>query len=372
MRRAALASGLLALLASPTLAAAQEAFASSAGPLRVETVAEGLEHPWAMAFLPDGRLLVTERPGALRIVDRGRVSAPLDGIPEVWEAGQGGLLDVALARDFAQSGVLFLSYAEPAEGGARTAVARARLAGDRLEDVTVIHRQSPTLQGGRHFGSRIVPAADGTLFVTLGDRGWDAGAQDLTSGLGKVIRIGADGSIPPDNPFAQGGEGAPELWSWGHRNPQGAALDAQGRLWTVEHGARGGDEINRPEPGVNHGWPVISYGRHYSGAKIGEGTEKEGMAQPLFVWDPSIAPSGLTVYEGELFPDWRGDLFTGGLRAELLARVEMGPDGPTGREERLFDGEFGRIRDVRTGPDGALWFLTDEDPGAVFRVTPAD
>ncbi|MGF1660026.1 MAG: PQQ-dependent sugar dehydrogenase [Rubrimonas sp.] len=369
MQRAALALSLFTAVAQQATA---QVFPSSAGPVRVERISEGLEHPWAMAFLPDGRLLVTERPGRLRIVEGGRVSAPLAGAPEVWESGQGGLLDVALARDFAQTGTLFLSYSEPAEGGARTAVARARLEGDGLEDLAVIYRQTPTLQSGRHFGSRIVVAADGALFVTLGDRGRDAGAQDLRSGLGKVIRIRPDGSIPQGNPFVQGGEAPPEIWSWGHRNPQGAALDEDGTLWSVEHGARGGDEINRTLPGVNHGWPVISYGRHYSGAKIGEGTAKEGMAQPLFVWDPSIAPSGLTVYAGELFPDWRGDLFTGGLRAELLARVEMGPDGPTGREERLFEGEFGRIRDVRTGPDGALWFLTDEADGAIFRVAPAD
>ncbi len=366
-------SGLVVVMLSALGAAAlAETFPSSAGPLRVEEVAGGFEHPWAFAFLPDGRILVTERPGSMRLIDNGEASPPLQGVPDVWNAGQGGLLDVALAPDFAESGMLFLSYSEAEGRAARTAVARARLEGDALRDVAVIYRQTPTMAGGRHFGSRIVVAPDGSLFVTLGDRGARQEAQDLGGALGKVVRVRPDGSIPDDNPFLGVAGAAPELWSYGHRNPQGATLDAQGRLWTVEHGARGGDEINRPEAGVNHGWPVISYGRHYSGLPIGEGTKKEGMAQPEFYWDPSIAPSGLAFLDSDLFPDWRGDLFAGALRDQLIARVEMGPDGPTGREERLFEGEFGRIRDVRAGPDGALWFLTDENPGGLYRVAPLD
>jgi glucose/arabinose dehydrogenase len=368
MRRPALL--LAALLAGPSAAAA--VIDSSAGPLRLEMVADGLEHPWGLAFLPDGRLLVTEREGRMRLIADGRLSTPLAGVPEVYASGQGGLLDVALAPDFAATGTLFFSYAERAEGGARTAVARARLDGERLADVTVIFRQSPVEGGGRHFGSRLVPLPDGTLFVTTGDRGEDDLAQDPAATIGKVLRIAADGSAPPDNPFVGRAGFAPEIWSLGHRNPQGATLDDRGRLWTVEHGARGGDEINRPEAGRNYGWPVISYGRHYSGLPIGEGTEAPGLEQPLFVWDPSIAPSGLAFYDGALMPEWRGDLFTGGLRAELLARVDLENGVPTGTEERLLDGAIGRLRDVRAGPDGALWLLTDENPGGVWRLAPAD
>ncbi len=353
-------------------AAAAETYPTSAGAVRVERVAGGLSYPWGLDFLPDGRVIVTERSGTLRLVTDGAVSDPIAGVPPVYDSGQGGLLDVALSPDFAETGLLFLSYAEPAEGGARTAVARARLAGDRLEDVETIFRQRPALSGGRHFGARIVPAPDGTLFVTLGDRGARDMAQDPANLIGKLVRIAPDGSIPPDNPFV-GREGhAPEIYSIGHRNAQGAALDAGGRLWTVAHGARGGDEINRPEAGRNYGWPVISYGRHYSGAAIGEGTAKPGMEQPLFHWDPSIAPSGLTVYDGALFPEWRGDLFVGALRGQLLARVEIEDGAPTGVEERLLQGALGRIRAVETGPDGALWLLTDAAPGGLYRVTPAE
>jgi glucose/arabinose dehydrogenase len=357
------------LLAS---AAAAETYPTSAGPVRVERVAGGLSYPWGMDFLPDGRVLVTERSGALRLVTDGAVSDPIAGVPAVYDSGQGGLLDVALSPDFAETGLLFLSYAEPAAGGARTAVARARLAGDRLEDVETIFRQRPALSGGRHFGSRIVPAPDGTLFVTLGDRGARDMAQDPSNLIGKLVRIAPDGAIPPDNPFVGRSGHAPEIYSIGHRNTQGADLDAEGRLWTVAHGARGGDEINRPEAGRNYGWPVISYGRHYSGASIGEGTAKPGMEQPLFYWDPSIAPSGLTVYDGALFPEWRGDLFVGALRGQLLARVEIEDGAPTGVEERLLEGALGRIRAVETGPDGALWLLTDESPGGLWRIVPGE
>ena len=347
---------IAAALAAAPCGAAAETFESSAGPITVERVAGGLDSPWALAFLPDGRILVTERPGRLRIVEDGRVSAPLAGLPAVFAENQGGLLDVTPARDVAETGTLFLTYAEPAGGGrARTAAARARLAGDRLADLAVIFRQEPALPGGRHFGSRIVEAADGTLFVTLGDRGHRPMAQDPSNHVGKLVRIAPDGAIPADNPFLGRAGHAPELWSIGHRNTQGADLDAEGRLWTVAHG-----------------WPVISYGRHYSGAPIGEGTEKPGMEQPLHIWDPSIAPSGLTVYDGALFPDWRGDILVGALRGAMIVRVDLEDGAPTGAEERLFEFAFGRIRDVETGPDGALWFVTDERPGGLYRAAPAD
>jgi glucose/arabinose dehydrogenase len=364
MKRLVLTMALVA--ASPAFATG---FDTSAGPVTVERVAGGLASPWSLAFLPDGRMLVTEKTGALRYLDGDTVSAPIAGVPEVWASGQGGLLDVALDPDFAETGRLYLSYAEPVgRDEARTALARARLAGDRLTDVETIFRQEPPMPGGRHFGGRIVVAPDGSLFLGLGDRGEPEMAQDLSTHVGKLVRILPDGRPHPDNPFAQGGDGLPEIFSWGHRNIQGAALDADGRLWTQEHGARGGDEINRPEAGKNYGWPVISYGRHYSGAKIGEGTEKPGMEQPVFYWDPSIAPSGLTVYSGALWPEWEGHLFSGALRGQLVNRLDLG----AGAEERLFERAFGRIRDVREGPDGALWFLTDARPGALYRVAPAD
>lgn len=347
-------------------------FDSSAGFIETRRVAGELENPWSMAFLPDGRILVTERPGRLRIIADGAVSAPVPGVPPVHASGQGGLFDVAVSPDFAQSGVIYLSYAEPAAEGARTALARARLVEDRLQDVTTIFRMNRASAGDRHFGGRIVIAPDGALFLTTGDRGDAPRAQDPFDHAGKVLRLNPDGSIPADNPFADGAAGAPEVWSLGHRNIQGAGLDAEGRLWTVEHGAAGGDELNRPEAGRNYGWPVISYGRDYSGDRIGEGEAKPGLEQPAFHWDPSIAPSGLTVYDGPLFPQWRGNVLVGALKYQLISRLEPHADGGRLIEERIFDGDFGRIRDVRTGPDGAIWFLTDEAPGALYRLAPAD
>jgi glucose/arabinose dehydrogenase len=346
---------------------------TSAGFVEVTRVAGGLEHPWSAAFLRDGRILVAEKPGRLRLVVDSVVSDPLSGVPQVRYSGQGGLFDVVAAPDFADSGLIYLSYAEPADGGAGTALARARLTDAGLQDVAVIFRMNRPSPGGRHFGGRIVFAPDGTLFLTTGDRGEPDRAQDPFDHAGKVLRLNPDGSIPADNPFADGVAAAPEVWSLGHRNIQGAGLDAEGRLWTVEHGAAGGDEVNRPEAGLNYGWPVISYGTHYSGARIGEGTARPGLEQPAFHWDPSIAPSGLTVYDGALFPEWRGDILVGALKYQLVSRLETDEAGaPTGVEERILDGDFGRIRDLRQGPDGALWFLTDEAPGGLYRVAPAD
>ncbi len=352
-------------------------FDTSAGKVDVNRVAGPFEHPWSVTFLngPDGwarEMLVTERLGRLWLVRRDGAKAELSGAPSVLASGQGGLLDVVAARDFATSGIVFLSYSEPADGGARTAVARARLDRDAgaLRDLQVIFRMSPVVNSKHHFGSRVVEAEDGSLFVTLGERGQRDQAQELSSHLGKVVRIMPDGSVPAGNPFIGQDNALPEIWSYGHRNPQGAAMGPDGTLWTVEHGARGGDEINHPEPGKNYGWPVISYGTHYTFLPIGEGTEKKGMEQPVHYWDPSIAPSGLTVYQGDLFPDWRGDLLVGALKFQLIARLDL-EDGKVIGEERLFEGEFGRIRDVRSGPEGAIWFLTDEDEGALYRMAPA-
>ncbi len=346
----------------------------AAAAVRVQTVAGGLEHPWGLAFLPDGRMVVTERPGRLRIVGRdGRLSEPLAGVPQVLARGQGGLLDVALDPRFADNRLVYLSYAEPGEGGtAGTAVARGQLGEGRLEDVRVIYRQQPKVVGSNHFGSRLVFARDGTLFVTQGDRyDYRDGAQDLSVGFGKIVRINPDGSVPRDNPFVGRAGARPEIWSYGHRNVQGAALHPQtGQLWTAEHGARGGDELNRPEAGKNYGWPVITYGVDYSGAKIGEGTAKPGMEQPLYYWDPVIAPSGMTFYTGDAFPDWKGSIFIGSLRPGLLVRLTLA-DGRVAREERYLADLRERIRDVRQGPDELLYLLTDSRDGRILRVMPA-
>jgi glucose/arabinose dehydrogenase len=344
------------------------------GAVHVQTLAQGLEHPWALAFLPDGRLLVTERPGRLRSVDLdGRVSEPLAGVPPVLARGQGGLLDIVLDPAFADNRLVYLAYAEPGEGNtAGTAMARGRLGEGRLEDVHVIYRQQPKVRGANHFGSRLVFTGDGSLFVTQGDRfNYRDAAQDLTSGLGKIVRIMPDGSVPRDNPFVGRAGVRPEIWSYGHRNIQSAALHPQtGQLWTVEHGARGGDELNRPEAGKNYGWPVITYGIDYSGAQIGEGAVKPGMEQPVYYWDPVIAPSGMTFYTGEAFPGWQGSLLIGSLRPGLLVRLIL-EDGRVAREERYL-GELGeRIRDVRQGPDGLLYLLTDSRQGRLLRVMPA-
>jgi aldose sugar dehydrogenase len=344
------------------------------GAVRVQTIARGLEHPWALAFLPDGRMLVTERPGRVRIVEPdGRLSEPLAGVPQVQARGQGGLLDVALDPRFADNRLVYLAYAKPGEGRtAGTAVARGELAEGRLEDVQIIYQQQPKVEGVNHFGARLVFARDGTLFVTQGERfDYRDQAQELSSGLGKIVRINPDGSVPRDNPFV-GREGVrPEIWSYGHRNIQSAGLHPQtGQLWTVEHGPRGGDELNRPEAGKNYGWPIISYGVHYSGAKIGEGTAKLGMEQPIYYWDPVIAPSGMTFYTGDGFPDWKGSLLIGSLQPGLLVRLTLDDGRVTGEARYLGDlGE--RIRDVRQGLDGQLYLLTDSRDGQILRVLPA-
>jgi len=357
---------------SPPSAAQDRVIETERGPLRITTVAQGLEHPWGLAFLPDGRMLVTERPGRLRIVTPdGTVSAPLAGVPAVRAVGQGGLLGVALDPDFAGNQLVYLSYAEPGEGDqSGTAVARGRLTDAGLEQVEVLFRQVPKVDSRHHYGSRLVFDRSGRLFITLGDRGNQREAvQDLSKSIGKVVRIERDGSVPADNPFV-GREGAvPEVFSFGHRNIQGAALHpVTGELWTHEHGPRGGDEVNITRAGLNYGWPVITYGREYHGPSIGEGTEKAGMEQPLHYWVPSIAPSGMAFYTAEAIPAWRGNLLVGALAAQQVARLELSADNKVVHEERIPIGE--RVRDVVQGPDGAVYLLTDTgNASRILRLT---
>ncbi|MCU0974925.1 MAG: PQQ-dependent sugar dehydrogenase [Steroidobacteraceae bacterium] len=363
-----------ALVAVATGASAQEKVVrSEKGNLRLSTVASGLEAPWGLAFLPDGRMLVTERPGRLRYVTAGgQLSAPITGVPKVFAVGQGGLLDVALDPAFPDNRTIYLSFSEPVDGKARTAVARARLGADRLEDVQVIFRQQPAVDARHHFGSRLVFDREGRLYVTMGDRGSQRdSAQDLGTHIGKVARINPDGSVPADNPFVAREGAKPEIWSYGHRNIQGAALHpATGELWTHEHGPRGGDEINIARAGLNYGWPVITYGREYHGPKIGEGTAKAGMEQPLHYWVPSIGPSGMAFYTADAIPGWKGNLLVGALASMQVARLEIGPDNKVRHEERIAIAE--RVRDVRQGPDGAVYLLTDMGPGSrILRLSSA-
>ena len=354
-------------------AAQAEQFPSQAGPLEVVTVAKGLEHPWGLAFLPDGRMLVSERPGRLRLVDpSGTVSDPIAGMPDVYVRGEAGLLDVAIDPSYASNGFIYFAFAEPDESGAAgTSVARARLAGDHLEQLQVIFRQLPKVEARTHFGARLLFLKDGTLLVTLGDLDHREYLADMKSGIGKIVRINPDGSAPKDNPFVGRSDAAPEIYTLGHRNVQGATLQpVTGELWTAEHGARGGDEINVPKPGKNYGWATIAYGREYSGAKIGEGTAKPGLEQPVYYWAPSIAPSGITFYDGDEFPAWHGNLFVAALKFKMLVRLEI--DGhKVVKEERLLQDMGRRLRDVVQGPDGYLYLLTDQDDGRILRVEPA-
>lgn len=340
--------------------------------LRSQIVADGLSHPWGMDQLPDGRWLVTERPGRLRLISAdGKVSEPIAGLPTVDARGQGGLLDVVVRDDFAQTRRLWWSYAEPRERGTNaTAVATGVLPRDdrQLMDVRVIFRQNPAWNSTAHFGSRLVFDRDGMLFVTTGDRYQArALAQDLSTHIGKVLRIHPEGGAATGNPMIRGGQ--PEIWSYGHRNLQAAALAPDGKLWTVEHGARGGDELNQPRAGLNYGWPVITYGLDYSGLPIGDGmTARNGMEQPIYYWDPVIAPSGMVFYQGGMFPGWQGDLLIGGLASQALVRLTLDGGRVTG-EARYLQGQ-GRIRDVDVARDGAVMVLTDAPNGALIRVTP--
>lgn len=337
---------------------------------RITTLAQDLEHPWGLAFLPDGGMLVTERPGRLVIITEGGESKSVSGVPEVVESGQGGLLDVVLHPDFEQNQLIYLSFSGAGEGGAGTEVVRGRLEGEALLDVEEIFAVQQKSSGGRHFGSRLLFGADGLLYITSGDRGDPDRAQDLKDHAGKVIRLTADGEVPDDNPLKDNAEATSEIFSWGHRNPQGMALQpGTGRIWAVEHGPRGGDELNVVELGANYGWPVITYGRSYAGFSIGEGTTKAGMKQPVTYWVPSISPSGLSFYEGDAFPEWNGNLFVGGLSARALVRMELVGERVVHQEQLLVDFDE-RIRDVRQGPDGLLYLLIDDSEGSLIRLEP--
>lgn len=371
------AAALVAACTGPVVAVGQQAETEQAA-IQVDTVASGLVHPWALAVLPDGTMLVTERPGRLRLVSPdGTVSEPIRGVPEVVAEGQGGLLDVALAPDFATSRLVYLTFSEAGEGDTNsTAVFRAALSVDNAElgGGQVIFSQQPKVDSDKHFGSRLV-FHDGYLFVGLGERSdeeFRGQAQDLNSHLGKVIRILPDGQVPEDNPFVGEPGALPEIWSYGHRNIQAMALNPEtGQLWEIEHGPRGGDELNIVEPGANYGWPLVSYGINYWGTPVGTGEETmEGVVEPIYQWTPVIAPSGMLFYQGDAFPDWRGDLFVGGLASTALVRLELDGERVVG-EERLIENLGARIRDVAEGPDGALYLVTDESDGAVLRISPA-
>jgi glucose/arabinose dehydrogenase len=365
LRRGAVSLAGLILLCSMAALRAEQGF-------KVTTVVEGLEYPWGMAFLDKDRILVTERPGRLRLIEKGVLnSTPVAGLPPIAAEGQGGLLDVVLHPDYRENGWIYFSYVASGEGGIGTEVARARLNGMQLEQRQTLFRMEHKSRGGQHFGSRLVFDREGFLFITLGERGGRSRAQQLNDHGGSVIRLNADGTVPADNPFYKVEGARPEIYSYGHRNPQGLALHpATGEVWLHEHGPQGGDELNWIRPGRNYGWPVITYGVNYgTGTKIGEGTHKAGMEQPLYYWVPSIAPSGMAFYTGDRFPKWNGDLFIGSLKFQLLVRLEL--DGrKVIREERLLKGELGRIRDVREGPDGYLYLLTDAPNGKLVRLEP--
>ncbi|WP_235871318.1 PQQ-dependent sugar dehydrogenase [Shimia sediminis] len=341
---------------------------STQGPLDVTIMAKGFATPWAIGFLPEGGFLVTEREGRLWRVQDGNRSK-ISGLPNIRARGQGGLMDILIPRDFAQRRQLFLTFAKTISGGGGTAVLSATLpkGGSRLQNVQVIFEMADGASGGRHFGSRLVESSDGSLFVTIGDRGTDDQAQSLSSHRGKILRISRSGVAPKGNPFTTSADAQPEIWSYGHRNPQGMAMDAQGWLWAVEHGAKGGDEVNLIQKGRNYGWPVISYGTHYSGGKIGEGTSKPGMEQPAFYWDPSIAPSGMMLYSGRLWPNWRGHMFIGSLKFDYISRLS----GARLKEREQIKGSAtARVRDIREAPDGSIWFIAEDD-GRILRLSPA-
>jgi glucose/arabinose dehydrogenase len=341
---------------------------TSTGSVSITRIAGGLDEPWAIAFLPDGGFLVTQRDGELLLWPGAGDLQKVSGLPSVATNGQGGLLDVMVPRDFNSSREIFLSFAKRQGRGSGTALAIATLSVDknRLDNLRVLFEMSPGSSGGAHFGGRIVDGKNGTIYLTIGERGDRPAAQDLARHNGSVIRINRDGTVPADNPFVGVAGAQPEIWSYGHRNPQGAALDLQGNLWINEHGAKGGDEVNHIQPGANYGWPIIAYGRHYSGAKIGEGTAKPGIEQPAHFWDPSIAPSGMMIYSGKLWPKWRGDYFVGSLKFDYLSRLDPGAGWA---EEGLQSLETIRVRDVREAPDGSIWFLSVGN-GAIYRMTP--
>lgn len=338
--------------------------------LFVETLAEGLDHPWAIESLPDGGLLITERSGHLKLYRDGKLSQ-IKGMPTVWAKVQGGLLDVALSKDFQKDGILFFTATQDYEGGIGTVVIRAKLSRNDgwLSHIKTIFRSVRPDPVDHNFGSRIAVAPDGSLFVTVGDQAREKLAQSTFDHRGSVIHINPDGSIPATNPFRDGVNGLPEIWSYGHRNPQGIAFDTDGTLFTVEHGPKGGDELNHPEPGRNYGWPIISYGVDYNDKKIGIGTTAPGMEQPVHYWDPSIAPSAVLVYHGAMFPEWNGNVLVSALKFELVSRLTRDADGRITGEERLLTEQFGRIRDLKEAADGALLAVTDDDNGLLIRIS---
>ena len=373
MTKSFLAGCVMALAGLLALPAPAQTVQSEKHAFRVVTLVRGLQHPWSIAFLPDGRMLVTERPGRLRIVGRDFKldPIPVEGLPAVTAAGQGGLLDVVLHPQYAQNGWVYWSYNAEGLGGWGTALARGKLSGSRMTDVQVLFSMEPKTRAVHHFGGRIVFDRKGYVYLTLGDRGDMPRAQRMDDHAGSVIRLHDDGRVPADNPFVGRAGAKPEKFTLGNRNMQGAALHPQtGELWTNEHGPQGGDEVNIMRPGRNYGWPVITYGANYvTGTRIGEGTVKAGMEQPLHYWVPSIAPSGMAFYAGDAFPGWRGNLLVGALRDEMVVRLELDGEKVV-REERLIKGAIGRIRDVRVGPDGLVYLLTDERDGVIARLEP--
>jgi glucose/arabinose dehydrogenase len=345
-------------------------------PLEVTVLTKRLEHPWAVEPLPGGDLLVTEKPGRMRVVTaKGELGQPIAGVPDVDAKGQGGLLDVALSPTFASDRTIYWSYSEPRQGGNATSVARGVLSQDRrrLEQIKVILRAMPTYDGDKHYGSRLAFGPDGMLYITLGERSdkpMRPQAQQLSSDMGKILRINPDGSIPKDNPFVGQSDARPEIWSLGHRNIQAATFDPQGRLWEVEHGTNGGDELNLVQKGKNYGWPLVAYGEEYSGQPIPSAvTAKDGTEQPVYYWDPVIAPSGMQFYTGDAFPAWKGSLFVGAMKDQKLVRLTLDNDRVTG-EEHLLKDRGQRVRDVRQGPDGSLYIVTDQENGELWRVAP--
>ena len=376
MRRFA---ALLLLATAPAAVQAQDAISTEQARIKVSTIAEGLDHPWGIAFLSDGSMLVTEKSGALRRVDKNdTLGKPIAGVPEVDARDQGGLLDITLHPNFAQNRLLYLSFSEPGESGNSTAVAQAQLSEDhrQLNDLRVIFSQKPKLDSTMHFGSRIVFDREGRIYVGLGERSHEQfreHAQDLNSHLGKVVRLNEDGSIPPDNPFVGRNDALPEIWSYGHRNIQAAALHPDsGTFWEIEHGPKGGDEVNIPQAGKNYGWPVVSHGVNYDGTPVGSGKkDAPGMEDPIYTWTPVIAPSGMIFYSGNAFPEWKGDLFVGGLRATALVRLELDGEKVVGEERLLTDLDY-RIRDVTESPEGDIVVITDEDNGHIIRISPED
>ena len=368
---------LCLLLAAPLVQAAPITVKTEVGNVQVKTIAEGLENVWGMVFLPDGNMLVTERAGRMRIVSAdGKLGEPLSGLPKIFAQGQGGLLDVVLAPDFATSKKIYFSYSEPGEDSESklnsTAVSFATLNGNKLENLTRVFSQQPKVDSGNHFGSRLVWAPDGTLFITLGERYSEKDkAQTLDNHQGKVVRINADGSVPKDNPFVKTAGALPEIWSYGHRNMQGAALNPTTKeLWTGEHGPQGGDELNIDRAAKNYGWPVITYGENYGGGKIGEGTHKEGMEQPIYKWVPSIATGGFIFYTGDKFPQWKNNILLASLKDKTLVRLVVDGEKIT-KEERMLTKELDqRLRQVVQGPDGLVYLLTDEAKSNIYQLSP--